>query len=383
MKKFNKTSFTLLIMVITATMLLTLTSYALPTPYINESIEDATGTNDASKMFSGTQLWMGNELDLAQMAKDGKVGIAEKSSSATKNYIIDGNKSIFANNYISNNQTGSPYKEWCNIWMTHDTNFGLKNSSTYVVSFLMRTYTEWEVESKGALQNFAIVSIRNFRYKSGGSSLVDYYIQPNIQSPDVTPDQMIRVADSSVPANPKNTMSIKKLNDNTFSIVCKFVTSVPTADVEVGNNKWFVTYTFHGPGIVSCDNIKVYQSDLALSTFHQALPVGSTPPSSSKVTSKPTTNSTAGSSVASIVSSVVSSSDVTSSDAASSDISSSSQEDSSASDINSSSDKSSSVPTDKNSNSGLIIGIIIAAIVVVAGAGFAAYYFIFKKKAIK
>lgn len=356
--------------------------FALPTAFISEGVEDAAGTNDAAVMFTGTQLWIGNQMDLTTMAADGKVGISSKSDNATKDYVIDGNKSIFAINYVKNNMTGDPYKEWCNIWSTHDTNFGLKNSSTYIVSFIMRTYTEWNPDGTGKLQNFAIVSVRNYRYK-GGAGLVDYFIQPNIQSPEVTPDQMIRIADFSVPANPKNTMSIKKLNDNTFSIVCKFVTDVPTEDIAVGNDKWFATFTFHGPGVIACDNIKVYKSDLVLSSFHQKLPAGSTSSTASS-TVQSIASSIASELDSSIDSSAVASEDVSSLDESSLESVEISSATSSAADISSeaeSASKSNANSADPDGGNGAVIGIIIAAVVIAAGAGAALYFFVLKKKA--
>lgn len=356
--------------------------YALPTPYIDDGVEDAVGTKDVAQMFHGTQLWIGNQADLEQMGKDGKVGISSKSSSATKAYVIDGNQSIFAINYLNDNMTGDPYKEWCNFWMTHDSNFGLKNSSTYVVSFLFRTYTEWQPEDTVAkLQNFAVVSIRNWRYK-GGSSIVDFYIQPNIQS-DVTPDQMVRVDDKTTPQNPKNTMSIKKLNENTFSVVCKFVTGVPTTEPDIGNDKWFVSFTFHGPGIVACDNIKVYQSDLPLSSFHQNLPAGSGG-STSKPTSsaKPSTSTPAGGTTSSPAGQDVSNPDTSSEDSStasevSESIVSTGEQESSAAD----SSEATTGGEDGGTNFGVIIAIIIIALVVVAGGGVALYFLVLKKKA--
>ena len=118
---------------------------------------------------------------------------------------------------------------------------GLSNNKVYAISFLLRCYTDWEPEAtKGqALQNFAIVSIRNVADRD--NSLIDYYVQPNILSDGVSEDQMIRVDDKSSPANSKNVMSVKKLNDNTFSVVCKFVTSKP-AKAE-GDNRWYASFT--------------------------------------------------------------------------------------------------------------------------------------------
>lgn len=355
---------------------------AAPDAYIDETLEDAVGGTDEKKTFEGTSLWWGNELDLKEYANAGTMGISSASDSKTKAYVIDGKKSVFAINYKNSAaMTGDPAKEWCNLWATHDTLKGLSNNKVYAISFLLRCYTDWEPEAtKGqALQNFAIVSIRNVADRD--NSLIDYYVQPNILSDGVSEDQMIRVDDKSSPANSKNVMSVKKLNDNTFSVVCKFVTSKP-AKAE-GDNRWYASFTFHGPGVIACDNIKVVQSDRPVAAFHQTLPSGSgdptPPPTQGNESSDPESTQP-----------TESSSETQPTSAPTQDTSESSESSvpvkttgkSAASTTNPAQAGTNSAGESGGPNVGLIVGIIAAIVVVLAGIGAACYFLIVKKKRI-
>ena len=388
MKKACKT-LSVLSALIVSLGLFSFSGSALPATFVNEGLEDAVGGTDTKKMFEGTQMWIGNEADLKDMASAGKIGISSKKNAKTKNYVIEGNRSIYAINYQNSNNKGAPMKEWCNMWMTHDTNFGLNNSSTYVISFVLRTYTPWQPEPLGgvAMQNFGVVSIRNYRYK-GGDSLVDYFIQPNITGDDVTADQMIRVDDKTTPPNSKNTMSIKKLDSNTFSVVCKFVTGVPTTDVENGNNHWFASFTFHGPGIIACDNIKVYKSDLALSSFHQKVSSSSgtstKKPTTVDATTKANNNTTLSGSIDKTTASGVTDNTTDVADGSSVETTVGIQETTAAeetiqNETTTSSQNANTTPT-KKLNVGATIALIVGALVVIAGGGVACYFLIIKKK---
>lgn len=356
---------------------------AAPDAYIDETLEDAVGGTDEKKTFEGTSLWWGNELDLKEFANAGTMGISSASDSKTKAYVIDGKKSVFAINYKNPAaMTGGPAREWCNLWSTHDSLKGLSNNKVYAISFLLRCYTDWQPNTKKGqeLQNFAIVSIRNVADRD--NSLIDYYIQPNILD-DVSEDQMVRVDDKSSPANSKNVMSVKRLNVNTFSVVCKFVTGKP-AKAE-GDNRWYASFTFHGPGVIACDNIKVVQSDRPVAAFHQTLPSGSgdptPPPTQGNENSDP--EPTQGNESSDPESTQGNeNSDPESTQPSESSVPVKTTGKSTASTTKPAQAGTNSAGESGGPNVGLIVGIIAAIVVVLAGIGAVCYFLIVKKKRI-
>lgn len=163
--------------------------------------------------------------------------------------------------------------------------------------------------------------------------------------------------------------------------MCKFVTSKP-AKAE-GDNRWYASFTFHGPGVIACDNIKVVQSDRPVAAFHQTLPSGSgdptPPPTQGNESSDPEPTQP-----------TESSSETEPTSAPTQDASESSESSvpvkttgkSAASTTNPAQAGTNSAGESGGPNVGLIVGIIAAIVVVLAGIGAACYFLIVKKKRI-
>lgn len=377
-----------LLAAVVAASVLCLSAAAAPKPLYEETFDNMTQGVDGETFFLDSDIISnGRHIDQNTYI-DGKVAI-----SSDKDKVVDGTKSLYFHNYVSEEDEGPYYAQWGNFFSTKPI---LKDSSTYIMSFLLRTHTAWDPAGNTITpthtQNFGIVSVRSEGYKDAQGSLADYYIQPHIQAEEfeigtVNPD-FVRIEDMSVPANAKNTMEIKRLSGDTYSIVVKFVTG--KTEVAEKADTWHLNWTFHGEMNISIDNVRIWKSDLKPAMFHQELPEGSETPNEGTTSTPDSTTSTPAGTTSTPDEGTTSTPDETPSTPDEGTTSTEDVTSTPAGDTTSTEDAT-STPTDgTNSQAGgqvvqqvnwpATIGLIAGIVVVVAAAAVLVYIFVIKKK---
>ena len=144
-----------LLAAVVAASVLCLSAAAAPKPLYEETFDNMTQGVDGETFFLDSDIISnGRHIDQNTYI-DGKVAI-----SSDKDKVVDGTKSLYFHNYVSEEDEGPYYAQWGNFFSTKPV---LKDSTTYVMSFLLRTHTAWDPTGNTITpthtQNFGIVRI--------------------------------------------------------------------------------------------------------------------------------------------------------------------------------------------------------------------------------
>ncbi|MHB8964001.1 MAG: hypothetical protein ACYC5K_12720 [Saccharofermentanales bacterium] len=369
---------------------LTIVAATLPAPVMTEDVETAIGgpgitdPNSPTNPFVNCKIFYGNPNSYLL------AGVAQKSNSSLAKYVINGNQSVYCDNL---GETALEYNQFA---VTNDSTAGFLDNTTYVATMLFKDVTP--LASDGNLY----FTLRTWIEKDK-----PYYptfkVGPN---PDKPGEFSTAVENSK---SLLNKISVKKLSADLICVAIRFQTS--TCSDPNFKDKWMFFFGVKNQTQVALDDFKLFKSTSDPTNFFQTAAgvmekeTASSSTASSSATSSATSSSAASSTVISNTSSSTGGSssagsstlsDGISSDATSGSSGSTGSQDSvissdqsgdssviSNSGDNSSEDTSSAVSTGstdgKNPNTGIIIAIVIAAVVLVAG-GITFYLFINKKK---